>query len=165
MVFLAEEHTKTCEVGKAEGVDKSCEVPQSSENTILPVSPDLPDSIKNAVEQLKEDIVSLNDSEDHLAFMMAVNVNTAKAELVPIPTLGNMTRLMAHLDQLPEGVQNALKKNISETDKQAMFSIWRFLEQREATIRISQSFREQDNISDKEIRETNNVDSQTDQDS
>lgn len=92
----------------------------------------VPDSVKAAVEQLKNDLMSLNDSKDHVAFLMAVNVNTAKAELVPLPTLANMVKLKEHLEQFPDGVKSALKKNTSDEDMKAVESIWHFLDKSKA---------------------------------
>lgn len=103
----------------------------SDQAMLLPhvtLQPQVPEAVKVAVEQLKDDLISLNDSKDHVAFLMAVNVNTAKAELVPIPTLANMVKLKEHLEQFPDGVKSALKKNISDEDMMAVESIWHFLE-------------------------------------
>jgi hypothetical protein len=53
-----------------------------------------------------------------------------KAEL-PIPTLVNMVKMKEHLEQFPDGVKSALKKNISDEDMKAVESIWHFLDKSE----------------------------------
>lgn len=88
----------------------------------------IPDSIKPAVSRLTDDIMTLGESKEHVTFLMAVNINTAKADLVPIPTIENMARLKEHLERFPESVKAALKDNIPNEDMEAAESIWALLD-------------------------------------
>lgn len=60
---------------------------------------------------------------------MAVDVNTAKADLVPVSTLDNLIRLKEHMDRFPTGVKSTLEKNIPEADMSAVELVWAFLDQ------------------------------------
>lgn len=89
--------------------------------------PKVPDSVKHAFEQLRDDIITVNERPNYVTLLMAVNTKTARADLIPLPTLDNMTKLKNSLDQFPEAVQNAIKKNIPEADMKASQEIWEYL--------------------------------------
>jgi gas vesicle protein len=84
-------------------------------------------AVRHAFEQLRDDIIRINEDPSYVTLLMAVNTRTAKAELIPIPTIDNMTRIKDNLDQFPEAVQNAIKKNIPEADMKASTEIWEYL--------------------------------------
>lgn len=136
VVYLVSKvQTKSTEGSESE---KAATSPAANPDHVVLLTPmtlqaKVPEPVKVAVEQLKDDLISLSDSKEHVAFLMAVNVNTAQAELVPIPTLANMLKLKENLERFPDGVKAALKKNISDEDMKAVESIWHFLDKSKFT--------------------------------
>lgn len=78
---------------------------------------------REEIGQLARSIKSLYESPSHVSFWMSVDVNTAKASLVPVPTYDNMAKMKDHYDSLPKRVRNTMKKNMSEQDFQSFQAI------------------------------------------
>ena len=100
--------------------------------------PTMPEIIRQAFIQLRDDIFALDSKPNFVTLVMAINVDTAKADLIPIPTLDNMIKLQEHLEKFPEAVQTAIKKNIPEKDMQASKEIWNFLASNKEIRQIAQ---------------------------
>lgn len=85
-------------------------------------------SAKDAIRRLVVDIKALHDSDDHIGLYMAVNTQTGKADIIPIPTKENIEKLRSRLDTLPAKIQQAIRKNIPEEDWKATELIWAVLD-------------------------------------
>ncbi len=90
-------------------------------------------AVKDAVQKLKDDIESKHKSQNYVGFFMAINLETAKADLIPIPTKENMEKILLHMNELPQNVQKVVGRSIPEDDLKAAELIWDVLEPKVAT--------------------------------
>jgi hypothetical protein len=97
---------------------------------ILAISknPDGIEQMTNAVQKLRNDIITRFEDPSCVTLMMHVNLNTAKADLIPFPNRANMEKLRGHFNELPKRVQNVITKSIPEEDMAAVHVIWDLLD-------------------------------------
>src|SRR5262245_43376717 len=67
----------------------------------------------DSVDKLRTSIIEHVENPEFLTLTMHVNLSTARAELIPIPTEDNMVRFKNHFKELPNAVQEIVKKSIS----------------------------------------------------
>lgn len=79
--------------------------------------------VRGKIDSLISSIKFLHENPENMSFWMSVDVNTAKAALVPIPTYDNMLKLKKNYDSLPKRVKNTMKNNMSENDFQSFQTI------------------------------------------
>lgn len=84
--------------------------------------------VKDAIKALTDGIVKRFNSPDYVTLAMHVNVNTAKADLIPIPHPNNIMKLQEHFPNLPKKVQDVIKKNTPEPESKALEEIYDHLE-------------------------------------
>ncbi|MGI0014927.1 MAG: hypothetical protein ACREBU_16020 [Nitrososphaera sp.] len=85
------------------------------------------EEVKSAVQKLKEDIMAKTNSEDYVTLTMHVNLDSAKADLIPVPTKDNLDRMKHQFLSLPKKVQEVIKNSIPPEDMQAVETVWDFL--------------------------------------
>lgn len=82
----------------------------------------------NAVMKLRDGIIERFNSPDYVTLMMHVNVNTAKAELIPFPDAANLRKLKANFENLPKQVQKVMSNNIPEAQGGAIKEIYSYMD-------------------------------------
>jgi hypothetical protein len=115
VVFLAESDGE-----KIGNEDVGEIVPSSSE--------DLPEAARSAVEKIRKRAEELLDDPNKTSYLMAVDHDSAKAELVPVTTPANMEKLRAHHGQLPEKIRTNLENSMNEGVREARDTILDILE-------------------------------------
>lgn len=102
---------------------------------IAPVPAELV-SVNQEILHLAESMRKLHESQNHLSFWMAVDINTAKAQLVPVPTLSNIEKMKHNYESLPTNVKDTIRRNTSDNDYDSFEEIMRtFVNTRELTIK------------------------------
>ena len=89
--------------------------------------------VRKAVYKLQEGIAVRFDSPDYVTLAMHVNLNTAKADLIPVPSPENIRKLKENFSRLPTKVQDVVRKNIPEEQKKAFEEIYAYLEKQPTT--------------------------------
>ena len=94
------------------------------------VPADLPASqsaMSAEIRRLTDSIMALHESPGHIGFFTAVDKDTGKARLVPIPTAQNLVKLNEYYEELPKRVRNTIQKNMASEDYASFESIMRAL--------------------------------------
>src|SRR6059036_2015194 len=100
-------------------------------NRVIATISGIPEAVRYAAEQIRDDMEALHNDEKHIAFLMAVDCQSGKAKLLPIPTLENVTKLKEQVGKLPEGIQDAILNNIPKKASEAIDAIWAYLKDSE----------------------------------
>lgn len=122
-------HKETIVLGKnKESVRKSTADTRPTDYLVAPAAANELEPVRNATEKLTEGIMQRFASPDYVTLAMHVNLQTAKADLIPIPHTGNLLKLKDNFDRLPTKVQDVLKKNIPQEQMKAVEEIYEYLE-------------------------------------
>jgi hypothetical protein len=89
----------------------------------------IPGPVVGAVEELRNHMEALHNDEKFVVFVMGVNIDNGRATIVPIPTIQNVRKMKEQVGQLPDGIQDAIIKNVPEQDMKAIDEIWSYLSQ------------------------------------
>jgi hypothetical protein len=94
---------------------------------LVPLAAKELEPVRNAAEKLREGIVQRFASPDYVTLAMHINVQTAKADLIPIPYAENLKKLRDNFDKLPTKVQDVIKRNIPQEQMKAVEEIYDYL--------------------------------------
>ncbi|WP_337863405.1 hypothetical protein [Nitrososphaera sp.] len=115
-------------LGKKHDDEKSDSEGTGTTPHLVPAAPKELEPVQRAADKLRVGIAERFNSPDYVTLAMHVNLNTAKADLIPVPHPENMRKMKYNFSRLPMKVQDVVRKNIPEEQMKAVEEIYEYLE-------------------------------------